>query len=198
MTTLKEKPKPSDWRLNAARIAVLVVVVALSVFVYLLRDQVETLQAWGYPGIFFINLLGSATIILPAPGLALVILMATLPAPGGTALFDPFWLGVAAGFGAALGEFSGYGAGFSGQVLIERTPLYDRLHRWTERYGILTIVVLAIQPLPIFDLAGMAAGSLKMPLPRFFLATLVGKLIKMWVFAYAAASGAQWVLQFVQ
>lgn len=198
MTTVQVKPKPASWKLTAARIAVLAVVVAITVFVYTIRDQVETLQDWGYPGIFLINLLGSATIILPAPALALVIGMAALRSTAGALVFNPFWIGAAAGLGATLGELSGYGAGFSGQALIERTPLYERLHAWTERYGILTILLLAIQPLPIFDLAGVAAGSLKMPLPKFLLATLVGKLIKMWIAAYAGANGVEWIMRLVQ
>jgi len=185
-----------NWKLNAARIAILLAVIAISVFVYLIRDQVETLQRFGYPGIFAINLLGSATIVLPAPGLLLVFGVSALRNTAGELVFNPFWIGVAAGLGATLGEFSGYAAGFSGQALVERTPLYDRLHHFTERYGTATIIILAIQPLPIFDLAGVAAGSLKMPVHQFFLATLVGKLIKMWIVAYAGANGVAWIAQF--
>lgn len=198
VTTTDTKAKPTDWKLTAARVGVLAIVVAITLFVYSIRDQVETLQRWGYPGIFLINVLGSATIVLPAPALALVIGMAALHSTSGTLVFNPFWVGVAAGLGATIGELSGYGAGFSGQALIERTHLYERLHRLTERYGVITIIVLAIQPLPIFDLAGVAAGTLKMPLHQFFLATLIGKLIKMWIAAYAGANGAQWILQFVR
>ena len=198
VTTTQTKAKPTDWKLTAARVGVLAIVVAITWFVYSIRDQVETLQRWGYPGIFLINLLGSATIVLPAPALALVIGMAALHSTSGALVFNPFWVGVAAGLGATIGELSGYGAGFSGQALIERTPLYERLHRLTERYGVITIIVLAIQPLPIFDLAGVAAGTLKMPLHQFFLATLIGKLIKMWIAAYAGANGVQWILQFIR
>lgn len=178
-----------DWKLNAARIGVLLGVIAISVFVFSIRDQVETLQRFGYPGIFVINLLGSATIVLPAPALGLVIAASLLRNTAGELVFNPFWLGAVAGLGATLGEFSGYGAGFSGQGLMERTPLYNKLHDFTKRFGIVTIIVLAIQPLPIFDLAGVAAGSLKMPLHQFFLATLIGKLLKMWLFIWAAANG---------
>jgi membrane protein YqaA with SNARE-associated domain len=191
MTTTSEPKPASKWKLNLARLGVLAAVIAISIFVYSIRDQVETLQTLGYPGIFIINIIGSATIVLPAPALAIVIAMSTL-----TDVFNPFWVGVAAGLGATLGELSGYGAGFSGQALMERTPLYERLHDWTARYGMITIILLAIQPFPIFDLAGVAAGSLKMPLHKFLLATLIGKLIKMWIVAYGAASGAEWITQF--
>ncbi len=192
----RQTKEPANWKLNAARIGVLLAVIAISVFIYSIRDQVELLRNLGYPGIFFVNLLGSATIVLPAPGLAFVFAASALKSSGGELVFNWFWVGVAAGIGATLGELSGYGAGFSGQTIAEKTGLYQRLHTLTDRYGTLTIIILAIQPLPIFDLAGVAAGTLKMPLPKFLSATLIGKLIKMWMVAYAGANSIGWIAQF--
>lgn len=195
--TAQAKPA-ANWKLTAARIGVLLAVIAISLFVYSIRDEVETLQRYGYPGLFIINVLGSATIVLPAPALAIVFATGALRNSAGALVFDPFWVGAAAGLGATIGELSGYGAGFSGQAVAEKTRLYRRLHELTERYGVITIIILAIQPFPIFDLAGVAAGTLKMSIPKFFLATLIGKLIKMWIVAYAGANGVEWIAQFMQ
>jgi len=192
-------PAPqSNLKTNLIRLGVLIAVIAISVAVFLLRNEVEMLRRFGYPGIFVVNLLGSATIVLPAPGLAIVIAMAALKSQAGELVFNPFWIGIAAGLGAALGEMSGYAAGFSGQAIIENTKWYDRIHCFTERYGVLTIIVLAVLPFPLFDFAGIAAGSLKMSLPKFFIATLIGKLIKMWIAAYAGATGANWATPFIR
>lgn len=196
--TQPSNPASSNVRINLIRLAVLIAVIAISVAVYLLRNEVEMLRGFGYPGIFLVNLLGSATIVLPAPGLAIVLAMSALTNQAGQLVFNPFWIGIAAGLGAALGELSGYAAGFSGQAIIENTRWYDRIHNFTERYGIVTIIILAILPLPLFDFAGIAAGSLKMSLPKFFIATLIGKLIKMWIVAYAGATGADWVSLFIR
>lgn len=181
-----------------ARLGVLVAVVALTLFIYALRDYVPELQRFGYPGVFVINILGSATLVLPAPALGIVAYMAGLTTNTGAPVFDPLWLGVAAGLGATLGELSGYAAGFSGQAIIENAALYQRLHAWTKRYGVLTIIALAILPLPFFDLAGIAAGVLKMPLTRFLAATAIGKLIKMWIVAYAVAYSIDALMIFLQ
>jgi membrane protein DedA with SNARE-associated domain len=188
----------SNLKTNLIRLGVLIAVIAISVAVFLLRNEVEMLRRFGYPGIFVVNLLGSATIVLPAPGLAIVFAMSALKSQAGELVFNPFWIGIAAGFGAALGEMSGYAAGFSGQAIIENSKWYDRIHNFTERYGLITIVVLAILPFPLFDFAGIAAGSLKMSLPKFFIATLIGKLIKMWIVAYAGATGADWATLFIR
>ena len=181
--------KTTDWKMTAARIAVLLIVIGITILVYSLRHEVRMLKQYGYFGIFVINVIGSATIVLPAPALSMVFM-----ADGLNAL-DPFWIGVAAGAGATIGELTGYGAGFSGQGFVEHAKMYERLHQLTDRYGMLTIFILAIIPLPLFDLAGMAAGALRMPLPKFMFATFGGKLIKMWIAAYAGAGAFLWLGQ---
>jgi membrane protein DedA with SNARE-associated domain len=48
--------------------------------------------------------------------------------------------------------------------------------------------VLAFIPNPVFDLAGMIAGALKMKPAKFLFYCAVGKILKMMVFAYTGAS----------
>jgi uncharacterized membrane protein YdjX (TVP38/TMEM64 family) len=169
-----------ERRLALARLMALFVVIALSVFVFSIRDQAEELAVYGYPGIFVLSFLAYATVLLPAPGVAVVFTMGSI--------FNPFGVALAAGTGAALGELSGYLAGFSGQAVIERADVYERLTRWMKRNGSLTVFLLAAVPNPFFDLAGVAAGSLKMPVVRFFIFCWMGEVVKMGIFAFAGAS----------
>lgn len=127
---------------------------------------------WGYLGAFAISLIASATIILPVPGLAVVIAMSNA--------LDPITLGIVAGIGSAFGELSGYFAGRSGRALIppEREALVERLQVWTRRYGALLLVVLAAIPFPLFDFAGMVAGIVQMRVLTFLLSVAIGKSIK--------------------
>lgn len=157
----------------------LFVVVALSVFIFSVRDRASELAIYGYPGIFLISFMAYATVLLPAPGVAFVFTMGSV--------FNPIGVAIAAGTGAALGELSGYLAGFSGQAVVERVEMYDRLTGWMQRNGSLTVLALAAIPNPFFDLAGVAAGSLKMPVLRFLLWCWIGELIKMSIFAFAGA-----------
>jgi membrane protein YqaA with SNARE-associated domain len=167
-------------KLLIARILALVVVIAISIFVFSIRDQVEEFAVYGYPGIFIISFLANATVLLPAPGIAIVFAM------GG--IFNPLAVGVAAGAGGALGELSGYLAGFSGQAVIERADIYERMVSWMTRNGNLTVLLLAATPNPFFDLTGIAAGALKMPILRFLFWSFIGITIKMTVFAYLGAA----------
>lgn len=176
-------------RLTLARLIALVVVVAISIYIFSIRDQAQALARYGYPGIFVLSILANATVLLPAPGVLFVFAMG--------AVFNPVGVALAAGAGAALGELSGYLAGFSGQAVVERSNTYERLSNWMEQHPRLasaTILLLAFVPNPLFDLAGVIAGSLKMPVPRFLFFTWIGKTLKMLLFAYAGASSLNWII----
>jgi uncharacterized membrane protein YdjX (TVP38/TMEM64 family) len=167
-------------RLNLLRLFTLVGVVALIAVLFIFRDQVIKLQNYGYAGIFLISIAANATIIIPLPGVAFTTAMG--------AIFNPIGVAVAAGLGAAIGELTGYLAGFSGQAIVERVDLYERLTKWMrghQNLAYLMIIILAFIPNPIFDLAGMASGALKLPLWKFLIACAIGKIIKMLMFAYA-------------
>ena len=123
--------------------------------------------------------LAYATVLLPAPGVFFIFTM------GG--IFHPAGVALAAGAGATLGEISGYLAGFSGQAVAERAGIYRRLVGWMQKNGPLTVLLLSAVPNPFFDLAGAAAGMLKMPLPKFLFWCWLGETFKMLLFAYAGA-----------
>ena len=40
--------KPNDWKVTAARIAVLLIVIAITIFVYSIRHEVRMLRQYGY------------------------------------------------------------------------------------------------------------------------------------------------------
>lgn len=173
-----------ETRGRILRIAILVGVIGFSVLLFLLRDKIQNLEALGYPGIFLISLFSSATIVLPIPGVAFTGAMGML--------FNPFWIAMFAGLGSAIGEFSGYLAGLSGQKVVENAQWASRIEGWMKKYGEVIILVLAFIPNPLFDMAGISAGILKMPVWRFFLWTLIGKILKQMVFAYGGASLGRW------
>ena len=183
-------PKPSPpavtrpkKRLNLLRAIVMLLVIGLTVILVIYREEIQALRGLGYPGIFLFSILANATIIIPVPGVVFTSAMG--------AVFNPFLVSLAAGTGAALGELSGYLAGFSGQAVVEDSPRYERVVGWMRKYGDITILVLAFIPNPLFDLAGMVAGILKMPVWKFLVFCVIGKILKMMMFAYAGS----WVMQ---
>ena len=167
----------SKRTLNIIRAVALVVVITLTVILVINRDRLQGLQAYGYPGIFLLSALSYATVLFPVPGVMFTSAMG--------AVFNPFWVAVAAGTGAAVGELSGYLVGFSGQAVFENSKRYERVVQWMQKFGDITILVLATIPNPLFDVVGMLAGVLKLPIWKFLLYCTIGNIIKMMMFAFA-------------
>ena len=173
----KPAPKPLKpiWR-----ILMLVFVVALTVALFILRDKLQSLQNYGYAGIFVLSIAANATIILPVPGVAFTAAMG--------AIFIPWKVAIAAGTGAAIGELTGYAAGLSGVGLISKNKSYTKLLNWMKshpRWTFGLVVLLAFIPNPLMDVAGMVSGVLRIPTWKYLLACAIGKIGKMMLFAYA-------------
>lgn len=187
--------KPPAWRSAVLRWGALALVLIGIAYLWSIRDQLDLdelnayVRLYGYPAIFIITLASNASFILPIPSMAMVFTVSGYPE------LSPLWVGVVAGVGATLGELSGYAIGYGGQGVVENRALYDKLEGWMRRYGPLTLVVLAFVPNPVFDLAGVAAGALKMPVYEFLFWCLLGKIPKMVLTAYAGFYSIGWVLQ---
>jgi len=170
---------------------VLIIGIVVGVFFFYRSypERIETLQGYGYLGVFFISVLLNATIVLPAGNF---LVLATM----GAVLPSATLVGLAGGLGAAVGELTGYAAGYSGQAIVTRQRVYTRLKGWVERWGMLTIFILSIVPF-VFDLAGMAAGVIRFPLWKFFLACWLGRTILYLVIAWGGALGWEALLNFL-
>jgi len=173
------------------RLAALSFAVTVTILVFVYRDRLADFSSYGYLGLFVVSVIGNATILLPAPSLA-----ATFLAGG---IFSPVLAGVVSGAGMAIGELSGYMAGYGGTAILDPRDLerFEKLQEWMRRHGLLTIFVLSVIPNPIFDLAGVAAGMLHFPPQRFLLACFLGKTAKGLAFAFAGAQSLPWIEQFL-
>ena len=163
---------------NLGRIAALVAILVFSIGILLAWEQIKILGAYGYPAIFLVSLFGNAVLFLPAPSIALVL------AAG--ASLDPVLVGIVAGTGAAIGEMTGYVAGYSGHAVLQDRPLYNRIEGLMKTKGILVVFILAAIPNPFVDIGGIFAGVMRMPAWQFLSATGLGKSLR---FALLAGLG---------
>jgi len=165
------------------------IVVGVFYFYRSYPERIEELKGYGYLGAFLISVILNATIVLPAGNfLVLAALGAVLP--------SATIVGLAGGIGAAIGELTGYMAGYSGQAIVSRQKVYTRLKGWVEKWGVLTIFLLSVVPF-VFDLAGIAAGVLRFPLWKFFLACWLGRTILYLLVAWGGALGWEALLRFL-
>jgi membrane protein YqaA with SNARE-associated domain len=169
------------------RLLTVLLVIAISVSIFIYRDQVAQLESYGYLGAFLIALVTTATIVLPVPGILLIAALGTVPE------YNPVLLGLAAGAGSALGEITGYMAGFSGQLVFENIRYYRQLKQWMQKRGAIVLFILAFVPNPLFDIAGAIAGLLRYPLWKFLLACFAGKTLRyILVAAFGWFVGISW------
>ena len=152
------------------------------VYIYWQNPHIfRELQGYGYLGAFVISVILNATIIIPVSNMAIIMALgATLPLP--------FIVGITGGIGAAIGEMTGYVAGRSGRGLLARSSVYNRVEGWVKRWGWVAVLILSIFPI-VFDVVGIIAGALRMPLWRFFLACWLGRTISYVIVAYLASLG---------
>jgi membrane protein DedA with SNARE-associated domain len=171
--------------LGGAVLAMSVGLLLLPLWVDLSEDR---FQALGYTGVFLANLLSTATVFVPVPGLtaagqALIIVQGDI--------LNPVLVGLLGGTGMALGEITAYIAGTVGSDVARESkvdvPKFARavVHRvinWIDwlmdNYGFVTLVVLSAIPNPTFELAGITAGASGMKFWRFMVAVLIGKNIR--------------------
>ncbi|MGB9591104.1 MAG: VTT domain-containing protein [Candidatus Kryptoniota bacterium] len=164
-------------------IAAIVLSIIIMIFIFMNRDYLISYdwESLGYIGIFLVMLLTSATVILPVPGLAIATVFG--------AFSNPLLVGVFGGVGSALGELVGYMVGYGGGRVIDSnmTNKYEEIRGMIvkKNRGFILILLLSLVPNPLFDIAGMAAGAVKYPVSRFFIACAIGKIIKVIIFAYA-------------
>jgi uncharacterized membrane protein YdjX (TVP38/TMEM64 family) len=146
----------------------------------------EHFRKLGYLGVFLFAFLGSSTVVFPIPHLAFTFTMGSM--------LPPLLVGLTAGLGDALGELWGYLLGYSLEAKLRSLSIYPRVRGWMERNGVLTVFLLALFPVPFFDVAGVIGGSMGFPVWKFFGAAWTGKTIKSLLFAWGGYHSLGWLM----
>jgi membrane protein DedA with SNARE-associated domain len=189
------EPARGSWvkrrLLPVLSLAAVITIVGTVLYIYRTNPEfIENLEEYGYLGAFLISMILNATVVLPAGNfLVLAALGAALPAPT--------LVGLAASLGAAVGEMTGYLAGYSGRAVVpQNSRWYARIRSWLDRYGMLAIFGLSAAPL-LFDVAGLAAGVMRFPAPKFFVACFLGRSLLYIMLAWAGAFGWEQVIDWL-
>src|SRR5881392_4174916 len=91
-------------------VLIFIVSVAISFSIWLIPINTQQLALFGYGGVFIVTLLGGMTLFIPGPTMVTTFL-------AGRAL-NPLIVSIVAGFGSALGEFTGYLAGYASREFV--------------------------------------------------------------------------------
>jgi membrane protein YqaA with SNARE-associated domain len=141
---------------------------------------------YGYLGIFLISLLGAMAIFVPIPYTVVIFILGGLQDNFGIWVFEPLWIAVAAGAGAAVGEFSGYLVGIGGRRVVgeKYKKRMDFLTKLFKKYGTIAIFIFALTPLPD-DLLFIPLGVMRYNLLRAFVPAILGKFFSNLIIAYS-------------
>ncbi len=168
------------------KLIIFLLVIGLMVLILLFPEKIKELGKYGYLGAFLISLLSNATIVIPAPGWAVISALAII--------FNPWLIGVLAGLGAAIGQLTGYFLGYSGQLMIKDTSRYQKLISWMQRRGPLVIFLFTLIPNPFVDIVGVGAGVLKFPFLKFLFFCTIAAIPKYLFFAIVGGWGLEFFL----
>ncbi len=155
-------------------------------------EFLETLVlTYGYAGAFLTGFLSSFTLFIPSPAFFVIFLLGSK--------LNPLLLGLSAGFGSAIGEMTSYFAGYGVNIAAKKyRKKIGEIRKLFFRYKPpVVIFVFSALPLP-FDFVGILCGAIRYDKKKFFMATLIGKLIKFTFIAYAGFYGMSWIIDYFQ
>lgn len=152
----------------------IVLIIALSFVIFLIRDKIGQVSNASYIGLLFLCFLANSTVLLPAPSLMIAASCALI--------MNPFFVAFSAAIGSTLGELVGYAFGM---ITKELSPKFQKLlDKLTSRIHnqMVLVFILAVLPLPLFDIVGIYSGGTRMNLIKFSVACFIGKFIKLLVY----------------
>lgn len=162
-------------RIWSVLVAIFIAVIGALPYI-LFRDKIQAVAGLGYIGLFLSCVLTNASVFLPASGIAFTLAAATA--------LNPFLCAIIGGTGTATGELVGYIIGAFGRGSIANTNLLLKAEAGLKRFGYWAVLFFAFLPLPLFDFIGVAAGTAKIPIMKFYFACCVGKILKMLLYVF--------------
>lgn len=151
----------------------LIIVFVVIFFAFFYKQQIEKYAMGGYFGVLVSCFASTATILLPAPGIFVVIQYAQL--------LNPVFVVILGGIGTATGELIGYILGRAGKN-ITNINIDNKILRNFEKHPYIAVFIFSVLPLPLFDVIGVVSGMSKVNVCRFWLVCLLGKIIKMSIY----------------
>ncbi len=149
------------------------------------RELAGTLLAYGPSGLFVLAILDSAGVPIVGGVDALLIAIASQSAE------RAYIAATLAMLGSLIGSsFLFFIARKGGDVFLHKqiqSGLGKRLHGWFEQYGLITVFIPAVSPLPMpMKIPVFCAGALQVRYEYFALAILTARAIRYFGFAYLA------------
>ena len=199
-------------------ISFLLFVLLIAAAVYF-REEIRHVEGYGYVGVFFVGILCGIT-ILPAPTLLMVFTLGHVLNPiyvglvaglggaiGGITVYmtgagvETIWSRLRIkerAFERRLGLGDDTSRPVQSQFWFKGEAFYNRLVKWVGgRGGSWVLFITSAMIISPFYFAGLAAGSLRIGLLRFFLISWAGKTVRYLIVAFAGHWGLYFLLKWI-
>lgn len=208
-----------NWRVYLISTAGFIFSAGLLAAAIIYREDIQNLGAYGYIGVFIVGVLCGVSVI-PAPTLAMVFTLGGVLNPvfvgliaglgGGIGGISVYLTG--AGVETALSRFRAREEEYEQEPGLHYDPvrpvqsrfwskgkgLYIRMTRWIGgKGGTWTLFITSAMIISPFYFAGLAAGSARMGLIKFFLISWAGKTIRYLTVAFAGYYGLNVLLKWI-
>ncbi|MBI2032393.1 MAG: VTT domain-containing protein [Candidatus Levybacteria bacterium] len=173
---------PNNKHFKRQYLLVFLISIILIFLSFYFRDELASLGSWGLLGIFIINVVGSATLFLPAPSIAAVF--------AGGIVYSPITVAIIAGLGSAIGDMVGFVLGHSSKhIFLKKDSFWYKIFKETfHKFGPLFIIVFSFIPNPVFDAIGILAGLFSYSPKKFFIYVLIGRFLRNLFLAYLGSA----------
>ena len=173
----------------------------LAIVVILYWEVTQELASYSYLGLFFVSVIGGATVIIPVPSLVVQFTMG--------AVLNPAIVGAVAGLGSGIGGTLVYLFGRGGRRIFSNiglsSPRSDRfIIRWTARImewakhrGSLVVFLMSAVLNPVFFPMAFAMGASRFRLWKFFIMCWAGNTVKSMIIAYFGYYGLAALLRWL-
>ncbi len=145
---------------------------------------------YGYFGSFIISIISNLILFVPIPYLIIIFALSTV--------LDPLILGLVSALGATIGKIIIYHIGKSGRKILKESQKkkleFARLIM--EKYGPIAIFIMAATPVPD-DILYIPLGMMRFDLLRFFIYTLLGKIVLTLVISLGGHFSITWISYFL-
>jgi len=141
---------------------------------------------YGYFGSFIISIISNLILFVPIPYLIIIFALSTV--------LDPLILGLVSALGATIGKIIIYHIGKSGRKILKESQKkkleFARLIM--EKYGPIAIFIMAATPVPD-DILYIPLGMMRFDLIRFFIYTLLGKIVLTLIISLGGHFSITWI-----
>jgi membrane protein YqaA with SNARE-associated domain len=212
------KPK-RDWRAYLITSVAFIFTAGLLAAAVVYREYVQNIGGYGYIGVFVVGVLCGVSII-PAPTLLMVFTLGGVLNPA----FVGLTAGLGGAIGGITVYLTGAGVEsvwsrfrareeeyehetgryydpvrpVQSQFWTKGEALYARMAKWIGgKGGYWTLFITSAMIISPFYFAGLAAGSLRMGLVKFFLISWAGKTVRYLMIAYAGYYGLNVLLNWI-